>query len=142
MITTKESIELMVNTMRRLRTIYDRLAAKHDLTLSRVRVLLRLADKEGITQHELAQSLQIEAPTLKRQIDALVAGGFIERRPIPGEGRGQPLFLTDYAKSHSVTEFSKTVRQHLLAGVSNDELKIFQSVLNRINSNLDRLENE
>lgn len=142
MIMPKETIELMVNTMRRLRTIYDRLAAQHGLTLARVRVLLRLGDREGMTQQELAQVLQIEAPTLKRQIDALVAAGFIERRFVSGEGRAQPLFLTEFAKAHSVTEFSKTVRNRLLEGVSPEELEIFQSVLNRINRNLDEIEEE
>lgn len=39
-----------------------------------------LARHDRITQTHLAALLAIEPPTPKRQVDALVAGGFLERR--------------------------------------------------------------
>ncbi|MFC0281341.1 MarR family winged helix-turn-helix transcriptional regulator [Falsigemmobacter intermedius] len=133
-------LDLMSATARRLRTIYDRRAAEHGLTLARVRVLLCLRDREGLTQLELAQALQIEAPTLKRQIDALVRDGYLERRPLPAGGRGKGLYLTPFGQTHALTEFSRKTRQTLLEGVSGEDLDVFQAVLQRLHLNIDRLE--
>lgn len=137
---SREIIDLMSSTARRLRTIYDRRAAGHGLTLARARVLLGLRDREGISQIELAQILQIKAPTLKRQVDALVRDGYLERRDMPLGGRARALYLTDFARTHAMTEFSQTTRQLLLDGVSEADLAVFEQVLARLHKNIDRLE--
>lgn len=135
-------IDQMSATMRRLRSIVDKRAAAHGLTLARLRVLLRLSASEGLSQVELAQALQIEPPTLKRQIDALVRDGFIERQSIPGGGRAMALYLTDYARGHELTEFGRSTRHRLFEGVSPADLDTFEAVLRHINANIDRLERE
>ena len=67
-------LDTLLRVMRTLRRSYDRRARDVGLTLSRARALTTLAHHDGITQTELAAELAIEAPTLKRQIDALAAG--------------------------------------------------------------------
>lgn len=138
----RETIDLLSKTVRRLRTIYDRRAAMQGLTLARLRVLLRLGENEGLSQSDLAQLLQIEAPTLKRQIDALVKQGYVERRPVPGGGRARALHLTEAGRSSALSEFSRTTRERVLEGVSTAEMITFLAVLHRINTNLAKLDQE
>ena len=64
-------LDVLLHLMRDLRRSYDRQAQAVGLTLSRARALTMLARHEGATQAELAALLDIEPPTLKRQIDAL-----------------------------------------------------------------------
>lgn len=137
-----ETIELLAHTMRRLRRTYDLKAAQHGLTLSRVRVLRHLEDHEGVTQVQLAAQLQIEAPTLKRQIDALVAAGLVERGTVPGGGRGKGLYLTDVARRHAYAKFSREARIRLLAGVSDSDLVAFNKVFQQIGKNIEELDQE
>ncbi|MDN5568675.1 MAG: MarR family transcriptional regulator, partial [Paracoccus sp. (in: a-proteobacteria)] len=91
MSSSHEILDVILHLMRDLRRSYDRRAQNMGLTLSRAKALTTLARNEGITQTELAADLAIEAPTLKRQIDALVADGFIQRRPLKSDARKNAL---------------------------------------------------
>lgn len=128
--------------MRRLRRVFDLKAAKYGLTLSRVRVLRFLEQNSGVSQLELAGHLQIEAPTVKRQIDALVAAGLIHRGPVKDSGRGKGLYLTQKAQSQGYAEFSRDARKKILAGVSEADLAIFHQVLLQMSQNIEELERE
>lgn len=94
---------------------------------------------EGATQAELALALSIEAPTLKRQIDALTREGFIERQAIEGDARKRALFLTDKARSGAIMSFVKTIRSDLLDGVDERQLDVFQGVLEHIAKNAESM---
>ena len=137
-----QAIDLMATTMRRLRRIYDLKAAAHGLTLARLRVLRALRDRPGLSQLELAQDLQIEAPTLKRQIDALIAADLVARGEVASGGRGKGLYLTKAALAHEIYEFTNRARAQLLADIDEAELAVFTATLRKIGRNIDRLEQE
>jgi len=135
-----EILEVILRLMRDLRRCYDRRAQAMGLTLSRARALTSLARNEGITQTELAADLAIEAPTLKRQIDALVADGFIERRPLEGDARKNALFLTDRGRDAAIVDFTHRLRRDMLDGIPPEDLDQATRVLNRIITNIDTLD--
>ena len=64
--------------MRLLRRSYDARAQAMGLTLSRARALTTLSRMDGATQAELAAALEIEAPTLKRQMDGKAEALFLD----------------------------------------------------------------
>lgn len=137
-----EAIDLLGQTVRRLRRIYDLKAAAHGLTLSRVRVLRVLVERPGLSQLDLAQALHIEPPTLKRQLDALVAAGLVSRGPVAGGGRGKGHYLTDLARDSAYADFARRARAQILEGVSAEDLAAFGKVLRQIGANIEDLERE
>ncbi len=132
-------LEALIEASREIRTHYDSNAREVGLTFSRARVVSELARHEGATQAELASILCIEAPALKRQIDALEAQGFIERRALDGDARKRALHLTDKARSSRITCFLERVRADLLEGISPEDQQRACEVLERIALNATKL---
>jgi len=133
-------IEAILHLMRDLRRCYDHQAQAMGLTLSRARALTTLARNEGITQTQLAADLGIEAPTLKRQIDALVADDFIERRPLDSDARKNALFLTERGRDAAIVEFTNHLRSAMLDDIPTEELDRTMLVLNKITDNIRKLD--
>ncbi|MFT3690489.1 MarR family winged helix-turn-helix transcriptional regulator [Paenirhodobacter sp.] len=128
-------VDALVRVMRELRRNYDASAAELGLTFSRARVLSCLVRCEGATQAELAQSLGVEPPTLKRQIDALEKDGFVERRGLDGDARKRALFLTDKARSSRLTSYVATLRREISRGITQEESRMVRAALERIADN-------
>lgn len=133
-------IDTLLGVIRALRRSYDTRAREIGLTLSRARALTALARREGVTQSELASELAIEAPTLKRQIDALVAHGFVARQPQDGDGRKNALVLTPRGHDSAIVAFTDLLRREVLDGIAPEDLEVAARVLERIAQNLQRMD--
>lgn len=55
---------------------------------------MELARDDGLTQTELGLRLRLEKSTVSRLVGQLVARGWLERQPHPGDGRAVLLHLT------------------------------------------------
>lgn len=132
-------VEALLRAMRELRRHYDQSASEMGLTMSRARVVSTLARNEGVTQAELAALLGIEAPTLKRQIDALQAQGFVERRGMDGDARKRALFLTDKGRSARISQFMDKVRGQILEGLQPEDAARLTEALEQIADNAAKL---
>ena len=84
-------------------------------------------------QTDLAASLGIEGSALVRLIDSLDHAGLIERR-IDDDRRARILCLTPggRARVEQVEVAAAAIRQQILAGISDEELTITLSVIERI----------
>lgn len=135
-------LDTLLHLMRLLRRSYDVRAEAVGLTLSRARALTTLSRMDGATQSDLAAALEIEAPTLKRQIDALERAGFVERRPDQGDGRKNALFLTERGRDNGIVDFTRRMRAELVEGIPPADLACAQAVLDRIAANIARLDRQ
>lgn len=135
-------LDTLLHLMRLLRRSYDVRAEAVGLTLSRARALTTLSRMDGATQSDLAAALEIEAPTLKRQIDALERAGFVERRPDQGDGRKNALFLTERGRDNGIVDFTRRMRAELVEGIPPADLARAQAVLDRIAANIARLDRQ
>lgn len=135
-------LDALFRVLRELRRHYDVSAQAMGLTMARARVVSTLAKMEGATQSELAAAIGIEAPTLKRQIDALEADGFLERRGLEGDARKRALFLTQKARSSQISDYVNTVRSEILEGISPAEQQVIRAALERIADNAAGLNRE
>jgi MarR family transcriptional regulator, transcriptional regulator for hemolysin len=117
---------------------FDRRAIRFDLTRAQWRALKAIRRREGLSQTELAEFLEMEAIAVGRVLDRLAAAGFLERRADPKDRRRWCLHLT--AKAHDVTDdmevLASELRQEALAGVSQTDFEAFERVLAKIRSNL------
>ena len=92
---------------------------------------------QGMRQRELAEFMEIEAPTLVRHLDHLENEGLIERRTPAADRRAKAVYLTPRAEE-VLGIFDKAAaetRSKLLMGISHQDVHLCTSVLEHIISN-------
>jgi MarR family transcriptional regulator for hemolysin len=119
-----EFLEGLSVTSRKLRTLFDARVRAKGLTLARARTLIHLARKDGMTQTELAEILEVEGPTLVRLLDGLEAQGLTERRPVEGDRRAKQIALTGegHKLAAEVIQLGNDLREEMLADIPEADL--------------------
>lgn len=92
---------------------------------------------EGNTQKALADALEIELPSLSRTLDHLARQGLIERRTCATDRRARELWFTPKGREvlAALENRAAEARERLIAGVSSDDLAVFERVLTHIERN-------
>lgn len=123
---------------RKMHTMFDNLGKEHDLTLSRARLLHRLARSSDVNQTELASLLEIEHSSLVRLLDNLEKQGFIQREADATDRRMKRIILTDagHEQSALTDRISQSMAKVMLAGIDDAALVNAMDVLNRITQNI------
>ncbi|MCK7612456.1 MarR family winged helix-turn-helix transcriptional regulator [Roseibium sediminicola] len=95
--------------------------------------LVALWAKEGRTQKELVELLDIEQATLANTLARMERDGLISRRASEEDGRVQQIFLTDRAKSLEEEAIGAALAQNAeaLAGFSESERDQFLDYMRR-----------
>jgi MarR family transcriptional regulator, transcriptional regulator for hemolysin len=124
---------------RKMRTLFDARVRAQGLTLARARALIFLGKKEGMTQTELAEMLEIEGPTLVPLLDTLEKQGLIERRPVDGDRRAKQIALTAAGQEQAayVDLLVKAFRSDVLKDISEDDLKVAIRVCEAMGRNIE-----
>jgi DNA-binding MarR family transcriptional regulator len=129
---------LLTEAARLLRRLLDRRLHPLGLTRAQWSVLAILSFRDGLSQSQLAEALEIEKPTAGRLIDHLESGGWIERRPIPGDRRLWGVHLTERA-GPLIAEVERIVldtRTEMLSGLSPQQQQELAGALQTVKSNL------
>jgi DNA-binding MarR family transcriptional regulator len=133
---------LLTDVARLMRTIYDRRVKSLGLTRSQWWVLNHLFRGDGVTQTELADTLEIEKPTLGRLLDRLEAKGWVRREADARDGRVWRVYLTAEVDPamRTLRTVAAELRRDALAGLSAAERERFVDTLLAIRSNLVRMQ--
>jgi MarR family transcriptional regulator for hemolysin len=128
----REILFQLSDVARSMRTYIDQCAREHGMTRAQWGVLARLERQEGMTQAEMAETLEIQPISLVRLIDRLCQHGLVERRPHPRDRRANRLYLTD--KGHTtlvrLAPLGKVVTSEVLASLSEaDAAALLQKLL-------------
>ena len=128
----------LVKVNRKLRTLYDAQVKLQGLTLARARMLYHLGNRDGLTQKQLAQLLEVEQPSMVSLIDAMEKKGFVSRVPIEGDRRAKGIFLTEHAREEAgkIQRYSDEVNEKVLAGIDEADLQVTARVLEQIAQNI------
>ena len=131
----QDFVHLLKTLPRDWRAVIDRRLQPLGLSQAKWQLLLFLHREGGPrTQTEIAQFLDIESPTLVRQLDRLATDGWIERKSCPGDRRARHIVLTARARKTAaeIEAVVGEVRQQLLAGISKAELAQCLITLRRV----------
>jgi len=95
---------------------------------------------EGATQIELAERIGVEGPTLVTMLHKLEQEGLVVRHKAEGDGRAKTIRLTPAAEQAlaQIAALSGPFRDGLLDDISDEDLSLCLSVLNRVMERLDR----
>lgn len=129
---------LLTDTARLLRKLVDRRLHPFGLTRAQWAVLAMLANRNGLSQSELADELEIEKSTVGRLIDHVEASGWVERRPMATDRRLWRVYLTERAHPliERVTEVILATRTEMLEGLSVGQQRRLSDGLAFVKSNL------
>ena len=128
----------LVALNRKLRALFDERARSIGLTLARARLLVELARADGPIQSDLAETLEIEQPTLVRLLDGLERHGMIERRAVAGDRRARRIFLTELARAQAqdVLALLAEIRMLVLRDIPDEAVEAALEVLRRASRNI------
>lgn len=133
---------LLNDVTRHFRTEFDRRATRFELTRAQWRALKTVAHREGLSQADLAERMEMEPIPVGRVIDRLQQAGFVERRADPADRRRWCLYLT--AKAHAVVddmeEIAAGLRSVAVDGIPAADIDTCIAVLERMKNNLLALE--
>jgi DNA-binding MarR family transcriptional regulator len=136
----REILFELADVARALRTFVDQCARAHGMTRAQWSVLARLERQEGMTQAEMAESLEIQPISLLRLIDRLDEHRLVERRPHETDRRANRLYLT--AKGRSTLDrlipLGREISGDVLASFSDREATELLQTLLRIKANIRR----
>ena len=129
---------ILHDVARLLRTTYDRRVRDLGLTRSQWWVLTHLFRKDGITQSELAEMLELEKPSLGRLLDRLEAKGWVRREVDARDRRAKRVFLAGAVETpmRVMREIAAGVREDALSGLSIADRDRFVDTMLTIKSNL------
>ena len=116
-------------------------AARHTglpITRRQAAVLLYIARKQGISQAEVANWLDIEPIALVRMLDKLHEEGLVERRAHPTDRRVRTLWLKPAAEAvvERILEINLAIREEAFAGLAPGTRDALIAALGSIKDNL------
>jgi DNA-binding MarR family transcriptional regulator len=129
---------LLNDVARLMRTAYDRRIRKLGLTRAQWWVLTHLYRSNGVSQTELAETLEIEKPTLGRLLDRLETKGWVRREHDAKDRRVWRVHLTDEVEPalRTMRAIAKELRRDALTGIGAAERERFVDTLLAIKENL------
>jgi DNA-binding MarR family transcriptional regulator len=121
-----------------MRTAYDRRIRTLGLTRAQWWVLTHLFRGDGVSQTELAETLEIEKPTLGRLLDRLEAKRWIRREHDAHDRRIWRVHLTDEVEPalRTMRAIAAELRRDALAGLNAVERERFVDTLLTLKANL------
>jgi DNA-binding MarR family transcriptional regulator len=129
---------LLTDAARVVRTLADRRARAHGMTRAQWLILIRLRKRDGLTQRELAENLEVEPITVGRLVDRLAARALVERRADPADRRVWRLHLTAAAGPvlAEIDAVRRTFDAEATKGLSAEERAVAARVIARMKANL------
>lgn len=134
------TLVLLHDVARHIRVLADQMARRHHLTRAQWILLMRLEERPGRCQADLAEMLEVEPITVARLVDRLAAQGWVERRDSPQDRRRWMLYLTPHAAPVllEIHSMMAELTDLVLGDMSPDQQQGLVTGLLGIKTNLDR----
>ncbi len=96
--------------------------------------LLELWEKDGLTQKNLVERLDIEQATMANTLARMERDGLIRRRKDDNDARVQRIYLTDAAKAlrDPATQAAERVNATALRGLADGEAQVFLGLMHKV----------
>lgn len=135
----KAAIARLQSAARRSRTALAGRLLDQGLYPGQDRILLELADEEGIGPGALAMRLGVRPPTITKALNRLQGEGFVEKRACEDDGRQTVVFLTEDGRStlKAVEKSIRKTEKQAFRGLDKKELRLLSKLLARVEANFD-----
>ncbi|MFL6468216.1 MAG: MarR family winged helix-turn-helix transcriptional regulator [Pyrinomonadaceae bacterium] len=116
------------------RNLLERSVKQIGLHSGQVFVLLELWKQDGQRQVDLAEKLNLAAPTVNKILGGLLEGDYVTRERYEDDGRSTRIFLTDKGDAVKVLVEEKwaEIEEQTILGMSSTEALIFKQLLQKL----------
>ncbi len=134
----REAATRIIETSRLLRNLVEQRLKPYGMTRAQFATLSRLERQDGLAQHELAESLEIQPIAMVRLVDQLSADDLVERRADPADRRCNRLFLTGAGRERlkELADFKSGLGSELFEGIGEDAIREVLETLGQLHSNI------
>jgi DNA-binding MarR family transcriptional regulator len=134
----RDMLLVLHDVARLMRTRFDQWARTYGMTRAQGVILIRLEQKPGMTQNEMAAICEVEPITIGRLVDRLEASGFLERRLDPSDRRIRRLHLLPAAKPilAEIQRYKTETFDELTDGLDEETCEIVTNALLHIKNKL------
>ncbi|PIW26747.1 MAG: MarR family transcriptional regulator [Rhodospirillales bacterium CG15_BIG_FIL_POST_REV_8_21_14_020_66_15] len=132
---------LIVEAARLQRTVFDRRVRNMGFTRTQWLVLRRVCDQPGISQRDLAETLEIERASAGRLIDKLEEFGWLERRPDDTDRRVKRIYLTELGRKihREISPIAEAMVAEELSGLTGKERETLTNLLLTVKQRLQEM---
>lgn len=129
---------LLQEASRKLWARFEHRTASHGLSAAQWRLLGQLLREGPSTQTALASLLEVEPISVSRLIDRMEQGGWLRREAHPEDRRARIVVATDKARriGPEAKQIIETIYDETLAGLTDDDRRVFHAALLKITENL------
>jgi DNA-binding MarR family transcriptional regulator len=109
----------------------------YSITIDQWLVLKAIADRSDITQNQLAEMVFKDKASVTRITDILALAHLLKKRVHPGSARRSQLLITPAGRKllNEIQPLVLKNRKHALRNIDENELKVTEQVLRRIETN-------
>jgi len=134
----REAATRIIETSRLLRSLVEQRLKPYGMTRAQFATLSRLERQDGLAQHELAESLEVQPIAMVRLVDQLSADDLVERRADPADRRCNRLFLTGAGRERlkELADFKSGLGSELFEGIGEDAIRQVLETLGQLHSNI------
>lgn len=132
----------LVLTAKAMRAHFEHRLAAEGASLTFWLVLRNLAEEDGLSQRQLAARLSVEAPTLTRHLDRMVAEGLVTRKQDTSDRRITRISLTASGRRmhKALASMATEMMGQFDSLMSPSEARVVERVLSRIDRHLEGIE--
>jgi len=125
------------NTSKIIADIFNAKLSSYDMTRVQWIALYFLGTSKYINQSELAEKMNIKKSTIVRLIDRMEKEGYVQRKKDLKDRRITHIFLTPLGKKSrkKLLPFGEEFSDLISKDISDEDMKIFKSVLNKLVEN-------
>lgn len=133
-----DSLSLLMVVARLSRVEADRRARQHGMTRAQWGILIHLQNRQGMSQKELSNLLEVEPISVARLVDRLARAGLVERRADERDRRVWRLHLLPAAASlmSEIDRHRQELSDFISKGLTNTERETMLSALKKMKANL------
>ncbi len=135
----ERNLEFLIHNLARLLDkAYDRKVKSLGLTRSQWWVLAHLVNRDGVTQTELAEVLEVGKAALGNLLKRLEEKSWVVRRPDPRDRRAMRVFLAPAAEAviDAMWDAGRDLHRAVAAGMSQDQVDRLVDLLLAAKGNL------
>ncbi|RXJ68119.1 MarR family transcriptional regulator [Halarcobacter ebronensis] len=129
---------IIANIRNSIKNRIERLLLDYDLSTAQTLIIIRLCEKDNLTQKELAQNTYLKQSSLTLLIDKLEKKGLVERKNKNNDRRAYLICITKKGKEleEILTNTGKQVDEEALKDISEEAKEILIQTLKKVYLNL------
>jgi len=143
-VSNKDIIHQLIYFAMKHRRIMQKYLDETGVYQAQHRLLMEISRNPNASQNDIAKAMDVSAATIAVSLKKLEKGGYIGREMVEEDNRLNKITVTE--KGNKVVEQSKQIFEQadkkVLEGFTDEEKSTLLFLLNKLNVNLDRMEEE